>query len=114
MQINATFTMHKLFSAAAQDMHFGDNLLASMLEEHARLSATNTLNTDELIDCYSGEYENDLDLMQGDEDRASKLMGHANLLHAIDCYNDDDTQRALHYLFLAIMQRMFACETLYN
>lgn len=105
--LTATNKMHIVFANAAANMHYNDELLSAMLEAHKQLAEGNDVGVlDNLLDTLNAEFDaNEKDGMMQGRDTA-KI--------ALEMLEDEDTHAGMQMLWIACMQRMFACEQVYG
>jgi|FreactcultureFD7_1027221.scaffolds.fasta_scaffold35909_2 hypothetical protein len=114
--MHAFFALHVAFANAAAAYSYNDDLLAAMLEEHAKIAAgqDGVSSVDTLVDELNAAYDADVDVCAGDEEHAENVMGRTLLRRAIDELAEEQNTTGMLTLWQAIMQRMRACEELYG
>ena len=110
------FALHAAFANAAASYSFNDDLLAAMLEEHAKIAAgqEGENSVDTLVDELNAAYDNDVAACAGDDAHAANVLGRTLLRQAIVELTEGLNTDGMWTLWQAIMQRMRACEELYG
>jgi len=114
--MHAFFALHVAFANAAAAYSYNDDLLAAMLEEHAKIAAghAGANSVDTLVDEMNAAYDADLAACAGDEEHCARVMGRTLLTQAIGEFEEEENLTGMLTLWQAIMQRMRACEELYS
>jgi hypothetical protein len=103
----AMIAMHVKFAELARGKHFNDNLLGEMLELHSKLAnGTTSTGVDTLVDALNGTF---------DENEKDGMMQGRDWAHmALEKLEEENKFEGMQLLWIACMQRMYACEIAYG